>query len=289
MKYTFGFFVFFIFGCGSQDAQKNKQTEMKTGLNGASVKLVATADDLFECNDSSLNALVYLAEENKFYSCLDIGWEEVDAGELKGYPGEIGEAGAAGPDGSGFTIEWKGSLESQPVNPSEGWAYFNTADQIGYKFLDGEWVVWFKAADNGVDLIGPTVPEGADLDCTYDSNKQLLTIEVSDAAEGDGELFYEHWHYNGGSTLGSSLPSLPTDIDEVYEDGALVVSGGASVILTTGAPASNGEFDVNAAVLGAENGAPSWIAVLVSDLYGNKAMYPALYINTDNCELTGGV
>ena len=37
------------------------------------------------------------------------------------------------------TIIWKGSLPADPLNPAEGWAYFNTGDQKAYIYTGGAW------------------------------------------------------------------------------------------------------------------------------------------------------
>ena len=70
---------------------------------------------------------------------------------------------------NGKSFSWQGSYASDPYNPQEGWAYYNTVYKCSYIFQNGAWNVLSKDGQNGNDG-----KDGKDYEWIY---KRTATLE----------------------------------------------------------------------------------------------------------------
>ena len=72
-----------------------------------------------------------------------------------GKDGEDGQDGLNGADGvngeDGTSIIWKGSFDTHPSNPENGWAYYNINDKRSYVYQDGAWYQMTIDGQDGID------------------------------------------------------------------------------------------------------------------------------------------
>ena len=72
-----------------------------------------------------------------------------------GIDGQDGKDGLNGADGvngeDGTSIIWKGSFDTHPSNPENGWAYYNINDKKSYVYQDGAWYQMTIDGQDGID------------------------------------------------------------------------------------------------------------------------------------------
>ncbi len=63
---------------------------------------------------------------------------------------------------AGYLVDWKGTFASPPSNPSDGWAYRNSSDNISYIYHEGEWyILSVDGAQGAQGVVGPQGSQGA--------------------------------------------------------------------------------------------------------------------------------
>lgn len=78
--------------------------------------------------------------------------------QAAGVKGDKGSDGANGSDGKdGVSIVWKGTYQSHPSNPQNGWAYYNSMEKKSFTYRDG---AWYQMTVDGVD--GANGKDGTD-------------------------------------------------------------------------------------------------------------------------------
>lgn len=81
----------------------------------------------------------------------------------------------------GKSMVWKGSLDENPANPEELWAYYNTTDGNAYIYTDSVWHLLFK--DVSINYDEPTIV-GSVADSDY-YNLSKVFIKVVDEATNE--------------------------------------------------------------------------------------------------------
>ena len=78
---------------------------------------------------------------------------------IQGQIGPVGPQGTVGPQGlqgvsgtNGISIQWIGSLQSVPTNPSVNQAYYNTIDKKAYIWNGSSWSILVQDGTNGISL-----------------------------------------------------------------------------------------------------------------------------------------
>jgi len=99
--------------------------------------------------------------------------------KIKGEKGQDGKTPVKGVDyfdGSngkdGTSIVWKGTYDSAPSNPENGWAYYDTNAKASYVYQNG----WYQMSVDGVGVNGTTVTYGKSTSATTKPTSWTTTI-----------------------------------------------------------------------------------------------------------------
>jgi hypothetical protein len=156
----------------------------------------------------------YLYIDDKFVSSVTVvavqdGEDGVDGVDGKdGAPGKDGKDGVDGKDGAdgytpikgvdyfdgtngtngqdGTSIVWKGSFETPPASPQNGWAYYNSTAKASYIYQSGS---WYQMSIDGVD--GQNGQDGQDGKDGSDGSSIVWKGESSNAPANP----QENWVY----------------------------------------------------------------------------------------------
>lgn len=172
-----------LISCGQRDSgSQGQDPEPKLGAD-KTAQLLATMDDLKECNKDNLGALFYIVDTEQFFFCDEKGWILVN---LKGKEGVLGKEGPQGP---------KGDIGQNGSNGVDG--------KDARTILSNEWQdpitdkIWFLGRFGGIGAIARTV----DL-CPFSSHLPENDKEIQGAI--DGGIFtklYSYFDFTGSEFI----------------------------------------------------------------------------------------
>ena len=119
-------------------------------------------------------------------------------------------------------IQWQADATSHPVNPKEGWAYYNTADKCSYLYDGTKWVVFARDGEKGGE--GDSITEEITQYYQWDSCTTLPPADATDwmdtfPSEWDlgnpyiWKRIKQTWKQNGKVEIKHTAPQLMSQLE----------------------------------------------------------------------------
>lgn len=226
--YIIGIDIYVWDGANWKNAGQFKGADGADGKDGADgISIIWLGNFSTEPSSPKNGNAYYNTVSKKAYVYQDGVWYVM---AMDGLDGQNGADGVNGEDGTSIT--WKGSYSSHPLNPENGWSYYNTTQKKSFVYQDGAWYqmtvdgVDGQNGENGISIVWKgdlASPPGNPKEnwCYRDTDNgmvyiytgtawELMVVDGSDGADGtdgkDGLSVFITYHENPVTVE----PSRPT-------------------------------------------------------------------------------
>jgi hypothetical protein len=219
---------------GIQGTQGIQGIQGLTGTDGISIQWLGSL--LVAPSSATFNQAYYNITDGISYIWDGMSWQLLAKDGAKGGQGSAGE--------DGISLTWVGTLTSEPANPTQNQAYYNSVDGISYVWDGTAWQILAKDGAQGLTgAAGQAGANGLSLTWVGTASTHPASPSVNEAYYNSADKIAYVWN---GSTW-----------NIMAKDGVQGLTGAAGPAGATGATGTAGANGLSLTWLGTQSTAPA--------------------------------